>query len=147
MSPKTLTIDPSELNKISEVIQYTASSELFPKAKAILGDESLIGVLNKNVNPIIANNQEKEKAQNKWSIYSENTRNMKFIKDAIDARHAFFKDTAQSLECGQNIDKVMTDFSAKEIDSFNQLQSIFNGLKESNNIALEYNNSIISFFD
>ena len=36
----------------------------------------------------------------------------------------------------------MEKFREEELKSFNQLQSIFNGLKESNNIALEYNNSM-----
>ena len=140
--PEPVPIDPGSLKKLSEVIQDTAANEMFAKGKAILGDETLLGVLNRTVNPITANNQQKEKEAALWAFYSENTTNMKFIKDAITARHNFFKGTVQSLECGENIDKVMTDFSAKEIDNFNQLQSIFNGLKESNNIALEYNNSM-----
>ena len=98
MSPKTLTIDPSELNKISDTIQKTAAGELFPKAKAILGDETLIGVLNRAVNPITASNQQKEQDQNLWAFYSENTTNMKFIKEAIDARHAFLKDVTSYLQ-------------------------------------------------
>ena len=142
MSPQPPTIDPSELRKLSDVIQDTAASEMFAKGKEILGDENLLGVLNRTVNPITANNQQKEREAALWAFHYENTSNMTFIKDAINARHKFFKDTRQSLECGPNINKVMTDFSAKELDSFNELLSIFNGLKESNNIALEYNNSM-----
>jgi len=140
--PEPVHIDPGSLKKLSEVIQDTAANEMFAKGKAILGDETLLGVLNRTVNPITANNQEKEKEAAVWAFYSDYTTNMKFIKEAITARHDFFKGTVQSSNCGSNINKVMTDFSANEIDSFNQLQSIFNGLKESNNIALEYNNSM-----
>ena len=163
MSPKTVTIDPTSLNKLSDVIQNTASSEIFAKGKEILGDENLLGVLNRSVNPITANNQEKEKDQNLWSIYSENInenyenyitetrqsgsdvniQTIKYIRDAITARHNFFKDATNQLQdCNSNIDKTMEKFKSEELKSFNQLQSIFNGLKESNNIALEYNNSM-----
>tara|TARA_B110000971_G_scaffold175045_1_gene180183 strand:+ start:41 stop:901 length:861 start_codon:yes stop_codon:yes gene_type:complete len=162
MPAEPIVIDPGSLNKLSEVIQDTASSEMFAKGKAILGDENLLGVLNRTVNPITANNQEKEKDQNLWSIYSENInenyenyitetrvlgsddniQTIKYIRDAITARHNFFKGTSQSLECGSNINKVMEKFKSEELKSFNQLKSIFNGLKESNNIALEYNNSM-----
>lgn len=157
-----VTIDPTSLNKLSDVIQDTASSEMFAKGKEILGDENLLGVLNRTVNPITANNQQKEKDQSLWSIYSENVnenyenyitetrvlesdnniKTIKYIRDAITARHNFFKGTPQSLECGQNIDKTMEKFRTEELENFNQLLSIFNGLKESNNIALEYNNSM-----
>lgn len=162
MSPKSVTIDPTSLNKLSEVIQDTASSEMFAKGKEILGDENLLGVLNRAVNPITANNQEKEKDKNLWSIYSENVnenyenyitetrvsgsddniQTIKYIRDAITARHNHFKGTTQELNCGPNINKIMNDFKNGELDSFKKLNTIFNGLKESNNIALEYNNSM-----
>jgi hypothetical protein len=142
MSPQPPTIDPSELRKLSDVIQDTAASEMFAKGKAILGDENLLGVLNRTVNPITANNQQKEREAALWSFHYENTKDMNFIKEAINARHKFFKGTRQSLECGPNINKTMEKFKSEELKSFNQLQSIFNGLKESNNIALEYNNSM-----
>ena len=142
MSSQPVTIDPSELQKLSDVIQDTAASEMFAKGKEILEDENLLGVLNRVVNPITANNQQKEKEAALWSFHYENTSNMNFIRDAITARHNFFKDTRQSLECGPNINNVMEKFKSEELKSFNQLKSIFNGLKESNNIALEYNNSM-----
>ncbi len=162
MSPEPVTIDPSSLNKLSEVIQHTASSEMFEKGKATLGDENLLGALNRAVNPITANNQQKEKDQSLWSIYSENVnenyenyitetrqsgsdgsiQTIKYIRDAITARHNFFKASEQELQCGSNIDKTMEKFRKEELENFNQLLSIFNGLKESNNIALEYNNSM-----
>lgn len=162
MSPEPVTIDPSSLNKLSEVIQDTASSEMFAKGKEILGDENLLGALNRVVNPITANNQQKEKDQSLWSIYSENVnenyenyitetrplgsdnsiQTIKYIRDAITARHNFFKGSEQKLQCGSNIDKTMEKFREEELENFNQLLSIFNGLKESNNIALEYNNSM-----
>lgn len=140
--PEPVTIDPGSLKKLSEVIQDTAANEMFAKGKAILGDENLLGVLNRAVNPITANNQQKEKEAVLWGFYSENTTNMKFIKDAITARHKFFKGLVERDNCGSNINKVMEKFKSEELKSFNQLQSIFNGLKESNNIALEYNNSM-----
>ena len=59
--PEPVIIDPGSLKKLSEVIQDTAANEMFAKGKAILGDETLLGVLNRTVNPITANNQEKEK--------------------------------------------------------------------------------------
>lgn len=162
MSPKAVTIDHTSLNKLSDVIQNTASSEIFAKGKEILGDENLLGVLNRSVNPITANNKKKEKDQNLWSIYSENInenyenyitetrqsgsddniKTIKYIRDAITARHNIFKGSEQELQCGSNIDKTMEKFREEELKSFNQLLSIFNGLKESNNIALEYNNSM-----
>lgn len=142
MSSQPVTIDPSVLQKLSDVIQDTAASEMFAKGKEILGDENLLGVLNRAVNPITANNQQKEKEAALWGFHYQNTTDMTFIKDAINARHNFFKGTLQSLECGANINKVMENFINEELISFNKLLSIFNGLKESNNIALEYNNSM-----
>jgi len=140
--PEPVTIDPSELRKLSDVIQDTAASEMFAKGKAILGDENLLGVLNRTVNPITANNQQKEREAALWGFYSENTKDMKFIKDAVTARHKFFKGLVEADNCDPNINNVMEKFRSEELESFNQLQSIFNGLKESNNIALEYNNSM-----
>lgn len=162
MSPEPLTIDPDSLKKLSDVIQDTAANEMFAKGKAILQDENLLGALNRVVNPITANNQQKEKDQSLWSIYSENVnenyenyitetrqsgsdrsiQTIKYIRDAITARHNFFKGSEQQLQCGQNIDKTMEKFRKEELENFNQLLSIFNGLKEFNNIALEYNNSM-----
>ena len=142
MSSQPVTIDPSVLQKLSDVIQDTAASEMFAKGKEILGDENLLGVLNRAVNPITANNEQKAKEAILWSFHHENTSNMNFIREAINARHAFFKDTLQTENCIPNIDRTMEKFREEELKSFNQLLSIFNGLKESNNIAVEYNNSM-----
>ena len=163
MSPEPVTIDPASIQKMSQVIQDTASNEMFEKGKEILQDETLLGALNRAVNPITANNQKKEKDQSLWSIYSENVnenyenyieetrltgsddtiKTIKYIGDAITARHNYFVDSIDYSEvCNSNINEVMIDFSVDELKSYRQLKSIFNALKESNNIALEYNNSM-----
>jgi hypothetical protein len=178
MSPEPVTIDPASIQKISQVIQDTASNEMFEKGKEILQDETLLGALNRAVNPITANNQKKEQQQNLWSIYSKNLnenfgniiegnqnqgtsnfveiipkitdtgndnsiQTIEYIREAIEARHNFFKESlTYSRDCGNNINKTMVEFRYKELESYKQLQSIFNALKESNNIALEYNNSM-----
>lgn len=151
MSPEPPTIGSDNLKQLSDVIQDTAANEMFAKGKAILQDENLLGALNRAVNPITANNQQKEKEATLWGFFSDYTKQsgsdgsiqtIKYIREAIKARHNFFKGTFQSQNCGQNIDKTMEKFREEELENFNQLLSIFNGLKESNNIALEYNNSM-----
>lgn len=178
MSAEPVTIDPASIQKMTQVIQDTASNEMFEKGKEILQDETLLGALNRAVNPITANNQKKEQQQNLWSIYSKNLKEkfgniiegnqnlgtskydeiiaetrftvndnsiqtIEYIREAIEARHDYLTQLVVSQGgCNSNINNVMIDFSDDELKSYKQLQSIFNALKESNNIALEYNNSM-----
>lgn len=135
-------INTDDLKRLSDVIQDAAANEMFDKGRQILGNENLMGVLNRTVNPITANNEQKQKEAALWSFYLDHTTDMKFIKEAINARHNFFKGTIQSSKCIDNIDKVMKDFKDKEIKNFNQLQTIFNALKETNDIALQYNDNM-----
>ena len=72
MSP--ISIDPQSIDLISDTVKEAATSELLEDAKQVLNDETLIGTLNKVVNPISANNKQKQKDENLWSIYSENTK-------------------------------------------------------------------------
>lgn len=156
-----VSIDPDSIDKVTDIVKEAATDELFTKGKEILQGEKLMGILDKTVNPITANNKQKQKDKNLWSIYSENTKEnyenyldttysetggtiktLQYIKDAIRARHNHFNSTTKGLQCGPNINKIMEDFKNEEEENFNQLQKIFNGLKNSNKVANEYNNSM-----
>lgn len=162
--PKQITINKDDITKLSDTVQDVATESVFSEGKKILNGKDVLQVFNQVVNPLSANDKQGKKNEDLWDIYSNNIvenyegyldattdpaydsttiKSLKYIRDAITVRHDNFKiSPTYSNDCKDNIEKTMEEFKLREIYNFNQINNIFNGLKNSYEIAGEYNKSM-----
>ena len=162
--PKQITINKDDITKLSDTVQNVATESVFSESKKILNGKDVLQVFNQVVNPLSANDKQGKKNEDLWDIYSSNivenyegyldtTTNpdydnttigsLKYIRDAITVRHNKFKISPTYInDCQDNITQTMREFESREIINFNKINEIFIGLKNSNEIAGEYNKSM-----
>ena len=162
--PKQITINKDDITKLSDTVQDVATESVFSEGKKILNGKDVLQVFNQVVNPLSANDKQGKKNEDLWDIYSSNivenyegyldtTTNpdydnttigsLKYIRDAITVRHNNFKISPTYInDCQDNITQTMREFESREIINFNKINEIFIGLKNSNEIAGEYNKSM-----
>jgi len=162
--PKQITINKDDITKLSDTVQDVATESVFSEGKKILNGKDVLQVFNQVVNPLSANDKQGKKNEDLWDIYSSNivenyegyldtTTNpdydnttigsLKYIRDAITVRHNNFKISPTYInDCQDNIKQTMREFESREIINFNKINEIFIGLKNSNEIAGEYNKSM-----
>lgn len=166
--PREFTLNPQQINTLTDKFKEAGKSELLGPAKDILQDKSLYEILNQVVNPLTAGDQKAQQNLDLWNIYKRKTTEgytgyinydnttggdgnnkidtMKYIKEAIDIRHRTFRETTRYVgengDCSANINETINTFRAEEENNFKQLKDIANGLISSYTIASALNNNM-----
>lgn len=165
---REFTLNTNQINMLTNKFKEAGKSELLGPARDILQDKNLYGILNQVINPYTAGNQQAENDFNLWNIYKTKTKEgysgyidydnrtggdennkidtMKYIKEAIDARHRALRHSSDfmrgSQDCSANINETINTFRAEEIANFIQLKHIADGILSSYEVASQLNNNM-----